>query len=462
MDTIEEFQAKYPPKTSPLQEWQAKYPVLGGSLSDAESLVKGAGNFVGGALGELESLGRAGINAVGHAVQKAGMAGEKPKDLAPQKSYFKTIEEFKKAHPERYTTPTAQAEGMENLGAALMGLAGLGVGKLKDLPVGMSIKDVDAELLASHVDPSGYSVSIHRGAPDRVQGPNFFRKGTMYLHSPEGKSVKGGYWMDSPEDAWGLTEKEYRALPEKERAAMEAKQQATYGSFKEQFDWRERHNSVRAAADVARGAKVDDWELVATNPESSAFKSWFEGSHAVDDKGLPVKVYRGGGSDLTEIRAEGGRGKTKGTGAWFSDSPDVASTYARGEKPNVTPVYLSLKNPLKINAKGRNWGLLDVSDNPRLAREFKFPPTTDQLARWARKNGYDGMIVKNVVDVGPAGRYATDAALEPRTLYTAFEKPQAKSAISNRGTYDSKDPHIMHAAAPFAMGSASQYNTKQH
>ena len=148
-----------------LSEWQAKHPVLGDSLSNAESLVKGAGNFVGGAVGELESMGRGVINAVGHAVQKAGMAGEKPKDLVSPETKFPTIEEFKKAHPERYTTPTAQASGMEDLGAGLMGLAGLGAGKLKDVPVGGSLKDPGSGTMAEVLKGEPYTLKTLERLP---------------------------------------------------------------------------------------------------------------------------------------------------------------------------------------------------------------------------------------------------------------------------------------------------------
>lgn len=48
------------------------------------------------------------------------------------------------------------------------------------------------------------------------------------------------------------------------------------------------------------------------------------------------------------------------------------------------------------------------------------------------REGYDGAIFDNVVDRGPSGRFATEAALQPAAMFVAFDPAQIKS-INNAG-----------------------------
>jgi hypothetical protein len=68
--------------------------------------------------------------------------------------------------------------------------------------------------------------------------------------------------------------------------------------------------------------------------------------------------------------------------------------------------------------------------------------STDDMARWAKSQGYDGVIIRNVGDRGPSGAFATDAARSSGNLYVAFRPEQIKSAISNAGTFDPRSPNI--------------------
>jgi hypothetical protein len=223
---------------------------------------------------------------------------------------------------------------------------------------------------------------------------------------------------------------------------------------------------------------------------SPNFKRWFGDSKVVDAQGKPMVIYHGRGEDFTEFNAQGGKGKTFQTGAFFSSSPDTASTYATGGAPNVAPVYLSLKNPAVIDAQGKNWNAIGQTAKVSLPKvlvpdtdeslsaelegrepdaaatkllkarktnvremfkgEWDYPDdtaTTDDLARWARKQGYDGLIVNNVVDKGPSGLYANDKSREPASIFVAFKPEQIKSATGNRGSFDGTDPRISYSRA---------------
>ena len=205
------------------------------------------------------------------------------------------------------------------------------------------------------------------------------------------------------------------------------------------------------------------------------FQRWFGHSKVVDASGKPLVVYHGTGGDFDTFNTGGGKGKTFGTGAFFSSNPATASTYAPGDGGNLRPVYLSLQHPVIVNAGTRNWnrigksaridlpavevsdqadedllaGLLDRPATPNAMKKLKarsttlgrmFPDemryvddfmSTDDMARWAKSQGYDSLIIHNVADHGPSGMHSTSDARTPSDLYVAFYPAQIKSAISS-------------------------------
>lgn len=89
----------------------------------------------------------------------------------------------------------------------------------------------------------------------------------------------------------------------------------------------------------------------------------------------------------------------------------------------VYSTYLKINNPLVVDADGGSW---DDSLTGETVDET-FDGNTDAVA-YAKANGYDGVIVKNVVDSGNAiGMFET-------TVYIAFDSSQVKSA--DPVTYD--------------------------
>ena len=65
--------------------------------------------------------------------------------------------------------------------------------------------------------------------------------------------------------------------------------------------------------------------------------------------------------------------------------------------------------------------------------------TTRTLEKYARNNGYDGIIVKNVLDIGPYGRLE---AHKFSTVVAAMNPNQIKSATDNTGTYSKENDDI--------------------
>ena len=190
---------------------------------------------------------------------------------------------------------------------------------------------------------------------------------------------------------------------------------------------------------------------------------------------------------LTQIDIDAGAGKTHATGAFFSSSPATASTYTTPAITGVIlPVFLSLQSPVIVHAAGANWNRLGarvtielpeaiVSDleaenlfaaltdqepnllakrklrartttlNKLFPGEFEYDDdfaSTDDLARWARKQGYEGVIFRSIRDQGPSGSFATETSKAPSDLFVAFRAQQIKSALGNTGRFNPDSANI--------------------
>ena len=93
-------------------------------------------------------------------------------------------------------------------------------------------------------------------------------------------------------------------------------------------------------------------------------------------------------------------------------------------------LFSAIKNPLIVDAHKSNWN--DISFNGETH-------TTRTLEKYARNNGYDGIIVKNVLDIGPYGRLE---AHKFSTVVAAMNPNQIKSATDNTGTYSKENDDI--------------------
>lgn len=170
---------------------------------------------------------------------------------------------------------------------------------------------------------------------------------------------------------------------------------------------------------------------------------WFAGSHVVTPDGNPRVVFHGTAADVTRFDPEYS-GRKSGTGApagtfFFTDRSDVASSYTvawqgdfsakHHDNANVMPVYLNLRRPLKVDARGASW------------REILFrgeEMDINELAALAQSSGrYDGMVVRRVKDKG-VGHVDSPVS----TTYVAFSPLQIKSALANSGAFDPGDPDI--------------------
>lgn len=96
---------------------------------------------------------------------------------------------------------------------------------------------------------------------------------------------------------------------------------------------------------------------------SPQFMAWFRGSRVVDDYGNPMMVFRGNRRVPSAVGYKLQRGRATPS---FVPDPEIASVYTRqlntmqyGAGSNITPVYLSIKNPFDIRQLGE---MVDLSD----------------------------------------------------------------------------------------------------
>lgn len=206
--------------------------------------------------------------------------------------------------------------------------------------------------------------------------------------------------------------------------------------------------------------------------ETPAFKRWFGDSKVVDENGKPLVVYHGtarGGFD--EFDTYGSKYGLMGQGAYFTENPAIASEYtdkgivkmrrAGQEAQTVYPVYLSIKNPIDMDAPAdaQAWGkaydeYIYARDVEGMTNEEAYRTVEEILADeyipsadgaeimqdGLRAMGHDGITHIGGGRVDPNG--------VKHRVWIAFDPEQIKSAIGNRGTFDPNNPDIRFALRP--------------
>lgn len=161
-----------------------------------------------------------------------------------------------------------------------------------------------------------------------------------------------------------------------------------------------------------------------------AFKRWFGDSKVVGENGEPLVVYHGTGKDFKKFDAKK-IGKNWGTDSWgffFSDDPAVAKWSAEssasrnreGAGENIMPVYLSISNPLVVEAR----------DGGSAVREFDLYKR--QLGQKMSDGNHDGLIIND----------------GESSLFVAMKPEQIKSTVGNRGTFDPSKADIRYSLKP--------------
>jgi bacterioferritin (cytochrome b1) len=179
----------------------------------------------------------------------------------------------------------------------------------------------------------------------------------------------------------------------------------------------------------------EQYKLVRT-PE---FKAWFgdwendpqNASKVVDENGEPLVVYHGTDAKFNVFDIN--RSKY---GFFFTNSYDLALTYDK----NVYQFFLNIRKPRKKDFKGANYdGDYQLKDYS--IRNIGYDTKT--FASISHPNlGYNGAIMKNVMDIGEGG---WNENLKPSNIYVVFEPNQIKLADGTNKTFDMNNPDIRYA-----------------
>ena len=103
--------------------------------------------------------------------------------------------------------------------------------------------------------------------------------------------------------------------------------------------------------------------------------------------------------------------------------------------PEVYSCYLNIRNPLVIDFKGKTWGEEGTIE-------------METAVRNAAKNGYDGVIVKNIREGGFTGELRNGEEAPLSTDYIPIRPNQIKSATDNIGTFDAENDDIRYQLSP--------------
>lgn len=165
-------------------------------------------------------------------------------------------------------------------------------------------------------------------------------------------------------------------------------------------------------------------------------EEYFRDSKVRDKQGRLLKVYHGTGNEFTVFDkkriGQNFPGRGGDMGFYFTPYKEDANEYAwnaSGKKNggSVMSVYLNLKNPLVVEDDG--WGSAirqaDIRHN--------------DLMRWAKQGGHDGIIVVSTDEEMSAGEYDS--------VYIAFSEEQIKNTDNLNPT---SDPDIRYSLKEYS------------
>jgi len=195
------------------------------------------------------------------------------------------------------------------------------------------------------------------------------------------------------------------------------------------------------------------------------FKAWFGDSKVVDEDGSPKVVFHGNNQNILidifnpEIGAKKSFGGFFNTmGSWFTDNAQQAAGFSKAydwktkktRSGGTYPVYLSFQNPMVLVTSSRNdaWQVLKKEFMEVTGVEHIMDATQadqDKYLAWVRKQGYDGIILKNTMADSGVGMETGEGG--PNDWYIALDPKKIKSAIGNIGRFDATDPRIMFSRA---------------
>jgi hypothetical protein len=209
---------------------------------------------------------------------------------------------------------------------------------------------------------------------------------------------------------------------------------------------------------TASAAPTQDADTSAT--ETPAFKAWFAGSKVVDDHGRPLRVFHG--TRVAEDFESFDTLNSRDLGSHFGTPEQASFVKDTNENARVIPVYLSIKNPLRLPDLER-WDRDSMTEPLRKAgieigeekHQMFYPNGThtnwernrmadrEQIMETVRQAGYDGIVYSNSFEGGPG------KSGDGKDSWIAFKPSQVKSAIGNSGEFSAENNSITAAKTAY-------------
>ena len=194
-------------------------------------------------------------------------------------------------------------------------------------------------------------------------------------------------------------------------------------------------------------------------------------------------MYHGTNQDINEFLTSG-KGKTTNSGAFFTDNPSVASTYSDSKTGVLYPVLLKNGEVVNVEANGSNWNWLKknikiTSEKTKerkainknlgklFADDFKYNDalSTDDLASWAKSQGFDSIKFNQVKDRGPQGVFANEQSSMPSNNAAIFDPKNIRSRFAAFDPMKKESSNLLAqfgALAPTATMAAYLYNQERN
>lgn len=166
---------------------------------------------------------------------------------------------------------------------------------------------------------------------------------------------------------------------------------------------------------------------------SSQFKNWFgdwendfkNASKIVNKDKTPMIMYHGSYSNFNifdkQKRGQSGTLAAK-KAFWFTSSKDHATNFSGGSESLVRPFYINARKVIVFDAK-------DVPAwNTSMLHQIR-----NRIVQKAIREGKDGVIFKNMFDLGGGPN---------TTIVAVFEPNQIKSAVNNNGNFDINSDNV--------------------
>jgi hypothetical protein len=145
-----------------------------------------------------------------------------------------------------------------------------------------------------------------------------------------------------------------------------------------------------------------------------------------------------------------------GNAIYFTDNAKVASSYTGKDRlfdtslhsPQVIEATIGLENPLTVDAKGSIWRKFKTTiDGQEIIG-------TRNLEKYAKENGYDGLVVKNVIDMRETPSKITKNMYG--TNYAVFDPKQIKTKSQLKQIWEEANKA---EASPSLINEAKKYKT---